>query len=151
MQSYVRICLDTIVHGTNSYRMIRLALMSSAKAESRTSEVRKIHETFDDTVAFWAGYPLTTDIIAYRPTVYLRGRCKLAELLQEMHTLLLANKSEHTKSIEKHAEAIDHLAMKMERWFLRLPFELQYSWPMSVAVWELQYEIPMVGTNSTAG
>lgn len=110
--------------------------MSRATVASRWSGLPKLREVFDDRSEPWIGYPFTKDEVAHRPMLYLVERCKLATLFQEMHGLIFA---ENDMPIRKFANALDKLSMKVQQWYRHLPFELQYEWPMSVAVWEMQY------------
>ena len=112
--------------------------MSGGIVESPTAELPKIHDIFDNHVEVWKGYPLTKRAVLSRPTMYLRERCKTAELFQELHNLVLAGDKQRNFDARDFANAVAHLSGKMQRWYQHLPFELQYEWPMSVAVWELQ-------------
>lgn len=116
---------------------MRIAFMSPATAVLRASGFPKIHEVFEDTTEFWVGYPLTTSPVPHRPTLYLRERCRLAEVFHEMHDLILGEK-QNDMEIHDFAGAVDLLSAQMHRWYQSLPHELHYEWPMSVAVWELQ-------------
>lgn len=98
----------------------------------------RIRDTFEDEIQSWTGYPLTGTIVAHRPTLYLRERCRLASLFQEIYDLILPSKSEHKMGIRDFCGAVDELVVKLQQWYQRIPFELHYQWPMSVAVWELQ-------------
>ena len=111
--------------------------MSGETAESRVSGLPKIHDVFEDRMEFWIGYPLTKDTVPHRPTLYLRERCKLAFLFQEMHDLIFVN-DKLAMEIREFASAVNRLSAKLQDWYRHLPFELHYEWPMSVAVWELQ-------------
>ena len=87
---------------------------------------------------YWVGWPLTRKPVAHRPTLYLRERCKQAKVFQEIHDLILVDEPEGTKSLREFSAAVDRVATKLQYSRQHLPFELQYVWPMSIAVWELQ-------------
>ena len=118
---------------------MRIAFMSGATAESRVSGLPKIHHVFRDQVEFWIGYPLARNAVPYRPTLYLRERCKLAGLFQELHNLILTPNKQRHVDIRGFADEVDLLSVRMQHWYQYLPFELHYDWPMSIAVWELQF------------
>lgn len=84
------------------------------------------------------GYPLTREAVPYRPTLYLRQRCRLAELFGEIHTLILSKSRPANETLQDFAGAARGLSARMKQWYELLPHELHYRWPMSVAVWELQ-------------
>lgn len=117
---------------------MRIAYMSGAKAEPRRSDMPSIEEVFTDKPEIWTGYPLTSSVVPYRPTLYLLERCKLAEIFQESHSLLLARGEQRNGTIRGFATAVENLSARMQHWLARLPRELQYRWPMSIDVWELQ-------------
>lgn len=102
------------------------------------SHVPKIHNVFQDDVDLWIGYPLSREAVLHRSTLYLREKCALAILFHEMHSLIFADKHKKTNARE-FVDKVDQFSTKMQSWHERLPFELQYDWPMCVAVWELQY------------
>ncbi|KAM0714321.1 hypothetical protein Q7P37_010108 [Cladosporium fusiforme] len=116
---------------------MRIAYMSGAKAEPRRSDMPSIEEVFTDTPEIWTGYPLTNSAVPYRPTLYLLERCKLAEIFQEIHSLLLARGEQRNETIRTFASAVENLSGRMQHWLARLTRELQYRWPMSIDVWEL--------------
>jgi hypothetical protein len=59
---------------------MRIAFMSGAVAKPSHSVFLRVYHVFDDQVEVWTGYPLTRSATAYRPTLYLRERCRLAEI-----------------------------------------------------------------------
>lgn len=123
---------------TDSDRTVRIAFMSGAKTDIRVTGLPEVHEVFHDRVEMWRGYPLTKEAIPHRPTLYFVERCRLAELLQEMHDLIFSNDQTHETNVREFAVTVDDLAAKMRLWYQRLPFELQYEPPFSIAVTELQ-------------
>ncbi|KAF2169515.1 hypothetical protein M409DRAFT_52055 [Zasmidium cellare ATCC 36951] len=114
--------------------IMRLAFMSPATVTANVSGLPKIREVYDDRSEPWIGYPFTTDAVAYRPTMYLVERCRLAELFQEMHDLIF---TQRRMSIREFATALDQLSSRVQQWYQHLPFELHYEWPMSIYIWEL--------------
>jgi hypothetical protein len=98
----------------------------------------KIHDVFEDGIAMWTGYPLTKSNTPHRPTLYLRERCRLAELFEELHALVLTKGKPAESMVQGFVAAAEDLLARMRRFYQRLPFELQYRWPMSTGVWELQ-------------
>ena len=117
---------------------MRIAFMSPARTPEDHFQIPKIHDVFDDKVESWIGYPLTSEAVVHRPTLYLRERCRLAGIHQEMHDLLFPKPQAGEQSMHEYAEAVDRMAARLESWHENLPFELQYTWPVSVDVWELQ-------------
>ena len=120
-------------------RITRIAFMSGTATEMRLTNVPKIHETFDDTVEIWIGYPLTRRAVADRPTLYLQERCRLVGLWQEMYDLIFASDEQCRSRIRDFAAAVDQMSTRLRKWYRFLPFELRYEWPFNIAVWELQY------------
>jgi hypothetical protein len=121
-------------------RIVHIAFMNRGTAISNVSSgLPKIHDVFDDWLEVWIGYPLTRSAVTHRPTLYLRERCRLAALFQDMHDLILASDKLQTMTIRKFASTVDCLLEDMQHWYQHLLFELHYQWPMSVAVWESQY------------
>lgn len=118
---------------------MRLAFMNGAKSETIPSQIPKLHEVFDDKLEYWIGYPFSTGAIAHRPTLYLRERCRLAGMFQEMHDLIFPDAKQHNSTLPQFSSAVDQLLNEMQQWYQRLPFELQYSCPAVVSVWELQF------------
>jgi hypothetical protein len=118
---------------------MRIAFMSGVKVDFRLPGVPKIHDVFDDKFEWWIAYPLSLSAVLHRPTLYLRERCRLAGFFQEMQNLIFECEQEHSVAIREYAKAVEFLVTKMKHWYGYLPFELHYQWPMSVAVWELQY------------
>jgi hypothetical protein len=98
----------------------------------------KIHDVFEDKVEMWTGYPLSETSTPHRPTLYLRERCRLAELFEELHALVLTKGKPAESTVQGFVAATEDLLARMRQFYQRLPFELQYRWPMSGAVWELQ-------------
>lgn len=123
---------------------MRIAFMSDGTAVPPRSDFPKIHEVFDDRAEIWTGYPLKQAATPYRPTLYLRERCRLADIFQEVHALLLTRAATRNPTVKEFANAVETLAVKMEHWHDRLPLELRYVWPMCIAVWELQSVYPIV-------
>ena len=118
-------------------RIMRLAFMNGMTVRPIESDVPKIHKVFQDDVDLWIAYPLSIDAVPHRSTLYLRERCTLAGIFKDIHTLIFADK--HTKgNVREFLDGVDRLSSRMNNWFERLPFELQYEWPMCVAIWELQ-------------
>ncbi|KAK4497562.1 hypothetical protein PRZ48_012013 [Zasmidium cellare] len=114
--------------------IMRLAFMSPTTVTAKVSGLPKIREVYDDRSELWMSYPFTADLVAYRPTLYLIERCRLAELFQEMHDLIF---TQRTMTIQEFAQEANQLSAKVQQWHQRLPFELHYEWPMSICVWEL--------------
>lgn len=127
---------------TDRSSITRIAFMSGVIADSRQSGLPSIHDTFEDKEEPWIGYPLTTTPVPYRPTVYLLQRCRLAELFEEMHSLILTSGDKHNDTVRNFSGAVDGLAAKMQHWLRHLPTELEYNWPMCISVWELQLVTP---------
>jgi hypothetical protein len=123
---------------SDTYSVMRMAFMKGATSECKLHGLPKLHEVFDDEVETWIGYPLTTEVVPDRPTLYLRERCRLAHLLQQMHDLILAPNAPQDRPITVFATAIENLFVHLQQWYEHLPFELHYAWPMSISVWELQ-------------
>ena len=121
---------------------MRLAFMSSTKAEASPYQVPTIHDVFEDNLEFWIGYPLSERRVAYRPTLYLCERCRLAGLFQVMHDLIFPDENQRNTDIKEFASATDRILTRMRLWYHRLPFELHYVWPMNVAIGELQFVLP---------
>jgi hypothetical protein len=117
---------------------MRIAFMSGATVASHLSDLPKIHEVFNDKVEPWIAYPSSPESVPHRPTLYLRERCRLAGLFEEMHELFFPSNKQHHATIREFISTVDVLSGKMKDWYHTLPFELHYVWPMSVAVWELQ-------------
>lgn len=118
---------------------MRIAFLSGATEESASLECPKIYDVFDHKSQTWTGYPLTNSNVLHWPTLYLRERCRLAEIFRELHSLILTKGQPHESTVHGFVHAVEELLAKMQRWCQRLPWELQYRWPMSVAVWELQW------------
>jgi hypothetical protein len=118
--------------------MLRFALLTDARPEPSQTGFPRIHDVFDDTVEEWTGYPLTTSAIPHSPTLYLRERCRLVEIIRDLHALVLAKGDPCVATVQGYVKTVGDLVDKMQRWNQRLPFELQYRWPSSVAVCELQ-------------
>jgi hypothetical protein len=121
---------------------MRFALLSDARPEPSQTGFPKIHDVFDDTVEEWTGYPLTSSATPHMPTLYLRERCRLVEIFRDLHALVLAKGDPCVASVQGFVKAVGVLNQKMQNWNQRLPFETQYRWPTSVAVWELQLDSP---------
>lgn len=117
---------------------MRLAFMSSATAGPRRSDFPDISSVFSDRITLWVGYPMAEDPVAYRPTLYLSERCRLARLFEEMHSLIFNDTQQSTKTVLEFAGAVDGLSEELRNWEEHLPMNLAYEWPMSIAVWELQ-------------
>lgn len=118
---------------------MRIAFMSSLKAEQSSFQPPKIHDIFEDSIEFWVAYPLSRRRVPHRPTLYLRERCLLAGLFQEMHDLIFPSGEQENMIDREFISAVERLSTKMQQWHQRLPFELQYTWPMCIATWELQF------------
>lgn len=123
---------------------MRTTLLRSASISPSPFELPKIHEVFDDIAEVWTGYPMTRTATAHRPTVYLRERCRLAELFQEMQGLTLTSSKRQSSPTRHFTNSVEDFASKLQHWYQRLPFDLQYRWPMSIAVWELQFVYRLV-------
>ncbi|KAM0713477.1 hypothetical protein Q7P37_010439 [Cladosporium fusiforme] len=108
-----------------------------ATAEPRRSDLPDLSSVFPDRITLWSGYPISGDPVAYRPTLYLRERCRLAKLFQEMHSLIFTDSEQSTETITEFSSAVEGLSAKMRYWKEHLPVDLAYEWPMSIAVWEL--------------
>ncbi|PIB00574.1 hypothetical protein CB0940_02026 [Cercospora beticola] len=115
---------------------MRLSYMLDMTVRPRSSEVPKIHNVFQDDVDLWIGYPLSREAVPHRSTLYLREKCALAALFHDMHSLIFSDRHKKTNT-RVFMDRIDQMSTKMASWHERLPFELQYEWPMCVAVWEL--------------
>lgn len=113
--------------------------MSSAAHRWRAPKLPKISELFDDSVEFWTGYPYITEPILHRPTLYLRERCKLAELFEEMHTLILSDERPREAQGRTFHDNVARVSDKMLKWYEQMPLELHYEVPANVAIWEFQY------------
>ena len=129
---------DSRISGSDSNRIMRIAFMSGAIAKPSQSGFPRIYDVFDDQVEVWTGYPLTRGATAYRPTLYLRERCRLAEIFKEVHALILTRGEQRNTTVEGFISAVEELLAKMRHWYQRLPFELQYRWPMGISIWELR-------------
>ena len=136
--------MTSSISESDNIRIMRIAFMSGAIAEPSRPGFPKIYDVFDDQVEAWTGYPLTSSNTTYRPTLYLRERCRLAEIFKDVHALILTKPKPCDSTVQGFANAVEDTSTKMRHWYQRLPFELQYSWPMSVAIWELQsvYFVP---------
>lgn len=130
------------------HRIMRIAFMSDMTIKPRAVRLPKINDTFNDEVDMWNAYPFSRSIVPHRPTLYLLERCRLAGLFQEMHDLIFTEKSKAAVNKE-FMNAVESLAAKMHQWLQHLPFELQYDWPMSVAVLELQYVHNQTSSHAT--
>lgn len=119
-------------------RNTRIAFLNGTIAEPPRLSFPRIHDVFEDGVEFWTGYPLTSTSTPHRPTLYLRERCRLAELFEELHALVLTKGRPAEATVQGFVAAAEDLLARMRQFYQRLPFELQYRWPMSAAVWELQ-------------
>jgi hypothetical protein len=141
--SDVRACKHTtlVLHralGTDCDRNLRIAFLHGTIVEPPRLSFPKIHDVFEDGIAMWTGYPLTKSNTPHRPTLYLRERCRLAELFEELHALVLTKGKPAESMVQGFVAAAEDLLARLRRFYQRLPFELQYRWPMSTAVWELQ-------------
>jgi hypothetical protein len=112
--------------------------MSGHKAKSSRSGFLRIYDVFDDKVEVWMGYPLASNTTAYRPTLYMRERCRLAGIFQEIHALILTKSGQDITTVQGFVSAVEDILGKMRHWYQRLPFELQYRWPMAISIWELR-------------
>lgn len=128
----------SMILGPDSNRITRIAFMSGAIAEPSQSVFPRIYDVFDDQVEIWTGYPLTRSATAFRPTLYLRERCRLAEIFKEVHALILTRDKQCDATVQGFTSAVEELSTRMRNWCHRLPFEVQYRWPMGIAVWELR-------------
>ncbi|KAM3415732.1 hypothetical protein BST61_g9245 [Cercospora zeina] len=118
------------------YINMHIAYMIDLPVRPNPSGAPKIHNVFQDDVDLWIGYPLSTDAVPHRSTPYLREKCTLSGFFQEMHALFFTEK--HKKAnVSDFVKETEQLATQMEKWHERLPFELQYDWPMCIGVWEL--------------
>lgn len=117
---------------------MHIAFMSGTSAKSCESGFPRIYDVFDDHLEIWTGYPLTRDVIPYRPTLYLRERCRLAEIFKEVHALILTRSEGSEATVQGFTSAVKDVLAKMIHWYERLPLELQYRWPMCISIWELR-------------
>lgn len=117
---------------------MRIAFMSGEIADSRRRDFPSLEATFDDTVETWTGYPLLEDNVSFRPRLFLSERNRLTDLFGEIHELIFADRGEQTTTLRHFDNAVNGMLARLEHWFEYLPEELQYHWPMSTAVWELQ-------------
>lgn len=117
---------------------MRIAFMSGTLANPCQSGFPRIYDAFDDHLEIWTGYALTKDVILHRPTLYLPERCRLAEIFEEVHALILTRAKESDATVEGFTSAVEHVLAKTRHWYERLPFELQYRWPMCIPIWELR-------------
>lgn len=127
------------VDDLTTLRIMRIAFMSGATSTSRRSGLPEIDKVFHDNVELWVGYPLTASAVPHRPTSYLRDRCRLAEVFEELHKFVFVTDDQRNLDIRTFASEAARLSTEMRHWYQRLPVELHYQWPMSVAVWELQF------------
>lgn len=117
---------------------MRIAFISGEPTEPHSLIPPSIDTVFDDRVDLWVGYPLTTVAVPHRPTLYLRERCRLAVLFQDLQDLAFGADGQDSGSIRSFANAVDSLLERLSAWYQHLPFELQYAWPMCSATVELQ-------------
>ena len=127
-----------MVLGADCNRVMHIAFLNGTTAEPTRLSMPKIHDHFEDGIETWTGYPLASASTPHRPTSYLRERCRLVELFEELHALLLTKGKPAESSVQGFVAATEDLLAKLRLFYQRLPFELQYRWPTSVAVWELQ-------------
>lgn len=116
--------------------------MSPEKVEPLSTELPQLRDVFNDTSEIWVGYPLSNSPVVDRPTSYLIERSKLAGHFQNMHDLIFPRDGLRELNVRKYADAVDGLLANLRYWRERLPSELVYEWPMSIAVWELQFVLP---------
>jgi len=117
---------------------MRIAFMSGDATGPPRPGFPRIYDVFDDQVEIWTGYPLTSGTTPYRPTLYMRERCRLAEIFQSVHALILTKGEQGETTVRGFIRAVEEVSAKMRHWYQRLPFELQYRWPMCISVWELR-------------
>ena len=129
---------DLLMSKSNIGRIMRIAFMSGALAKPPQSGFPRIYDVFDDHLEFWSGYPSTKSAIEYRPTLYLRERCRLAEIFERVHTLILTTGKKSDATVQGFTSAVEDISAEMRHWYERLPFELQYRWPMCISIWELR-------------
>lgn len=129
---------------------MRIAFMSGATAEPRRSGVPDIEMVFTNTHEIWTGYPLTRSATRHWPTLYLIERCKLAGIFGEIHSLIFARDEKREGTMRSFAKAVGILAARMQYWYTQLPEQLQYHWPMSIAVWELQFVYHLISDRQHA-
>nr|POE79506.1 nitrogen assimilation transcription factor nit-4 [Quercus suber] len=127
-RDYTRARLSTHWTVTCTHIIMRIAFMNGSVAQPITKKYPKIHEVFHDRLEHWIGYPLTKDIIPHRPTLYLVERCRLSELFQQMHDLILAHGGHSRQDDRYFVSAVDDLAGRMRYWHRHLPFELHASY-----------------------
>ena len=113
--------------------------MSGAQADSRELSLPGISDTFGDTTERWRGYPLTNEDAVLHLSTFIQQRSLLVTLLEEMHRLILEPDGKHSSSVREFSANAEGLSAKLQHWLRYLPDELQYRWPMSMGVWELQY------------
>jgi hypothetical protein len=118
---------------------MRIAFVSGEITASRASGLFKIRDIFEDRIESWTGYPLTSTAVVHRPTRYLEERCRLIEIFENMHDVVLTSDKQRTLAIREFSSEVNRVSERMQTWYEQLPFELQYRWPMSVAVLELQF------------
>lgn len=118
---------------------MRISFMNGGAAEPGRLGLPDIQEVLSDRVETWSGFPLTRARISHRPKPYLSERCKLATILQEIHTLILTKDEHQGRSEGDFERDVENLLARMHCWRVNLPKDLRYKWPMSSAVWELQY------------
>jgi hypothetical protein len=113
--------------------------MSSNPKGAEIPNLPKIDDYFDDTLETWQAYPLQNEVLPYRPTLYMRERCRLAEIFEDLHAVVTSSGEQHITSTDAFPDQVDAVLVRLEGWHDRLPFELHYRWPMSSNLWELQY------------
>lgn len=128
-----------VFEDADTIRTMRIAFMSGAIPEQRRFGLPDIQDVFSNGVEVWTGYPLTRSSIDHHPTPYLIERCKLMGILREVHSIILVKGEQRYGTINDFANTVESLAARMHHWYAHIPAELQYEWPMSSAVWELQY------------
>jgi hypothetical protein len=115
--------------------------MSSNTQAPDVPNLPKIIDYFDDTLETWQAYPLRNEVLPHRPILYMRERCRLATIFEDLHAVVTSSGEQHIPSREAFPDQVDAILVRLEDWHDSLPFELHYRWPMSpdVSVWELQY------------
>lgn len=88
----------------------------------------KIDEVFDDTIETWTGYLLTWSDTPYSSTLYLRERCRLIELFEDLEKLVLIKGESSPSTVQGFVNGTDDLLAKLQRFLERLPAGLQYRW-----------------------
>jgi hypothetical protein len=112
--------------------------VSTSLPERKPIGASMFNETFEDRPQVWIGYPYTAETVLDRPNLLFRHRHELISIFREVHELLFGSVDQSNKEMWAFASAVYDMAQRLRRWYARLPLEIQYAWPMSIAVFELQ-------------